>query len=214
MTRGQFIAAARVPLSLPEQSFGLWTIHRKFFQPKSMDRAMVGWPHQTILSRITDGTMHLPPGEIVMEDSTRELSRHLPIWISAHGRVLVTGLGLGCVVRGLVAKPNVDHIDVVEIDASIIRVVGAEFAASDRVTIHHGDALAFEFPAESRWDFAWHDLWTNGGDHLQSLHTKLFCRFRRQVAHQGAWAFPPMLARLMPWRPLGAPNHKRLRRAA
>jgi hypothetical protein len=50
--------------------------------------------------------------EVVMEDSPRELRRHLPIWMHAHGRVLVTGLGLGCVVRGLLASPHVEYIDV------------------------------------------------------------------------------------------------------
>jgi spermidine synthase len=50
-----------------------------------------------------------------MEDTLSELRRHTPIFMRAKGRLLVTGLGLG-VVRGLLAKPEVEHIDVVEID--------------------------------------------------------------------------------------------------
>jgi hypothetical protein len=34
---------------------------------------------------------------------------------------------LGCVVRGLLSKPEVERIDVVEIDGDILRVVGKEF---------------------------------------------------------------------------------------
>ena len=54
-------------------------------------------------------------------------SRHLPIWLSARGRVLVTGLGLGCVVRGLLASTCVTHVDCIEIDRYICLVVGEEF---------------------------------------------------------------------------------------
>jgi predicted membrane-bound spermidine synthase len=103
--------------------------------------------------------------------------------------VLVTGLGLGCVVRGLLAKPEVDHIDVVELDGAIIDVVGAEFAAEPRVTIHHHNALTF--PVEGRsWDVAWHDIWCERNDGLDMLHAKMIHHFADACPQQGAWAFP------------------------
>jgi hypothetical protein len=36
-----------------------------------------------------------------MNDFPQELKKHLDFVLRARGRVLVTGLGLGCVVRGL-----------------------------------------------------------------------------------------------------------------
>lgn len=208
MTPRQFLDAARVPRTLKPQTFGLWTIERlKDTQTPLAYMGWLGYPDYTLLRRVSLRTMHLEnSSEIVMEDSRRELSKHLPIWLAAHGRVLVTGLGLGCVVRGLLASSAVEHIDVVEIDPGIIRVVGAEFADNPRVTIHQGDALSVEFPTVQRWDFAWHDLWTDGPDHLQVLHSQLFLRFRDRTGQQGAWAFPRHVARLFPWRPLGAPR--------
>lgn len=197
----RLMRAARVPDSLQPQEFGLWRIQRQDFSELPSDvrpflQMNMGWLSQTVLRRITEATMHIEGGgEIVMEDSLNELRQHLPIWMVARGRVLITGLGLGCVVRGLLAKPEVEHVDVVEIDAGIIKVVGKEFSADPRVTIHHGDALSIDLPG--RWDFAWHDLWTESGSkpHLQFLHVALIGRFNKRVGRQGAWKFPKDIKR-------------------
>ncbi len=184
------------------QSFGDWTIERRKLD--GVAAYMVGFRSQTVLFRLTMATLHTPPGTIVMEDSAPELRKHLPIWMAAEGRVLVTGLGLGCVVRGLLAKPHVDHIDVVEIDTDIIRVIGPEFDAEPRVSIHRGDALTIKL--DGSWDFAWHDLWTEEGDGraLHLMHAKLLKRYQKRVRRQGAWAFPREFRHMMA-RGLGAP---------
>lgn len=190
--------AARVPHTLQPQKFGAWEIQRR----PLWGGAISDWADYTILTHPIKpdmGNMHRAGDDgmvqdVVMEDSILELRKHLPIWMAAYGDVLVTGLGLGCVVRGLLALPDVSHIDVVELDEDILRVVGAEFADNPRVTLHHGDATTCVFPPEKRWDFAWHDLWVDGDmPHLQVLHAMLFKKYRKQVRHQGAWAFPRFL---------------------
>lgn len=199
-TPQEFMEAARVPASLAEQEFGLWTITRAHVDSRVRQLLQeagdfeIGWPSLTMLWRLSMATMHRPPGEIVMEDSATELRRHLPIWMAGRGRVLVTGLGLGCVVRGLLLSPDVDQVDVVEIDPDIIDAVGAEFAGDSRVRIYRGDALAVEWPEGARWDAAWHDLWVDG-DGLQDLHLKLMAKYRKRTRYQGAWAFPRVAKR-------------------
>lgn len=195
MTPRDYLEAARVPHALRPQRFGHWIIERRGGElVELVERAElmdIGWPDYTILRRVTMAKLHLGDvaQEIVMEDSRQELRRHMPIWLAAHGRVLVTGLGLGCVVRGLLASPAVEHVDVVEIDAGIIRVVGTEFARNPRVKLHCGDALTYRFPPETRWDCAWHDLWTEaGGEALHLQHVELLHRFRDRCESQGAWA--------------------------
>ena len=209
MKARDFLEAARVPRSLAPQEFGVWRIERRKAPLDLLCRAAgrkpMGWTDYTLLFRLTEATMHLD-GDIVMEDSVAELQRHLPIWMAARGRVLVTGLGLGCVVRGLLASPKVSHVDVVEIDRKIIDVVGPEVAGS-RCTIHHADALTWEPPPDAAWDFAWHDLWCeDGGKHLQLLHADLFSRFYDAIPlrRQGAWAFPRTIGRRIGL--LGAPR--------
>jgi len=188
MTPSDYLAAARVPAALKPQAFGLWSILRHAV-PES-EASWIGWPTITLLRRVTEETLHVG-GEVVMEDSRRELARHLPIWLRARGRVLITGLGLGCVVRGLLANPAVDHIDVVEIDPDILRVVGPEFASNPRVSLRLGDALKVAWPAGTRWDCAWHDIWSaEGGSRLHVLHGRLLIRYFDQVDQQGAWMLP------------------------
>ena len=216
-TAQAFLAAARVPHSILPQKFGLWTIERR----KAADSILgelgdepygkVGWPDYTLLRRVTLASLHLELGEIVMEDSRQELRRHLPIWMAARGRVLKTGLGMGCVVRGLLLKPEVEHIDVVEIDADIIRVFGAEFVGKPRVTLHHADALDWD-PGGRRWDFAWHDIHSFDEEALQVKHGRLMVGFAGRAAKQGAWAFPREAHRAAHGCLLGSP--RRFGRAA
>lgn len=200
-----YLEAARVPAWVQPQSFGPWTIERRRAEESILHEFdAVGWPDYTLLRRVSVRTLHQDFGEVVMEDSIRELRRHLPIWMTAYGRVLVTGLGLGCVVRGLLASPRVEHIDVIEIDPMIIGAIGVEFAQESRVSFYRGDALTIDLPG--CWEFAWHDLWTDGEVHLQRLHAQLFARFLTRCEHQGAWAFPREVSRLLPFRALGTPR--------
>jgi hypothetical protein len=205
MTPHDFIRAARVPNTLLPQEFGLWTIKRvraadvENPQLAAFVRLQLGgFDSYTLLYRLTDGTLHRPPGDVVMEDSLLELERHLPIWLAARGRVLITGLGLGCVVRGLLASPRVDHVDVVEIDPDIMRIVGAEFAGNPRVTLHQGDALTYDFGPETRWDCAWHDLYIDdSAADLHAAHVQLIHNYRERIPHQGAWQLPRWIKRIV-----------------
>lgn len=212
--REKFLRAARVPPDLHPQKFGLWTIERRAAPPRAVLEAagepdFIGFPSYTLLRRWREapGIDEDPfaaevrcgfTNEIVMEDSRRELLQHAPIWNVARGRVLVTGLGLGCVVRGLLASDHVTRVDVVELDSEILDVVGPEFAGEPRVELHHGDALKVKWPATTRWDFAWHDLWTDGPVHLQNLHVQLLKKYRKHVPRQGAWKLPRLVKRLVP----------------
>jgi len=201
MTAKEYISASRVPWGLfgPERDFAgdgcrIWTI-RQIQIKNPITYSLVGFESMTMLLcyNLKDwSTVNNP--ECVMEDSRTELSKHLPAIIAAHGNVLVTGLGLGCVVRGLLANSRVDHIDVVEKDSGILKVVGPEFADNPRVTLHHADAL--KFPVRGKhWDLAWHDLHVFG-DGLQLLHAKLMKKYRYHADKQGAWDYPREFAKV------------------
>ncbi len=201
----KYLRAARVPATLLPQEFGKWTIVRRIVDTAEA-RELLGVAEQTLLCRWSLAGLHLPWGEIVMDDSMPELRRHLPIWLAARGRVLKTGLGLGCVVRGLLINPAVEHVDVVEIDEDIIRICGAEFVDNPRVTIHHADATEWEYGART-WDFAWHDVHDNfEREHLALTHVKLIHRYSDRVPlqKQGAWALPREAKRLLGNQVLGA----------
>ena len=128
-------------------------------------------------------------GYTVMDDSERELKRLLQGVKHATGNVLKTGLGFGCFVRMCLTKPDVEHIDVIEIDGRIIEHFGAQFASNSRVTIHHADAFEFEINSR-KWDFAWHDIYTEGNEGLAHAHVRLIKRFLPHCKQQGAWQLP------------------------
>lgn len=140
-----------------------------------------------------------------MSDDEIELRRHLEFVLHARGRVLVTGLGLGCVVRGLAAVGAVESIDVVERDADVIHLVGPylwdPLTSEIPVRIHCADALDFvRRRRHRRWDFAWHDLWTDeaqGEEALPIVHQRLLLELRGRVGWQGAWAFPRDVRRVL-----------------
>jgi hypothetical protein len=107
-------------------------------------------------------------------------------------------------VRGLLAKPEVTHVDVVELDPVILDMVGPEFSDGDhRVSLHHGNALEFDWPADARWDYCWHDIWCEHGS-LDLLHVELLARFRDRCRWQGAWQLNRQIKRIWPDRLLGA----------
>lgn len=217
MTRGvhpELIAAMRASRIPAPQEGGLWYIQRASLSQWPLLVTFVGGlyaygdypelpPVTTSLCRWTEATLHEGQGECVMSDDPRELRKHLPIVLAAHGRVLVTGLGLGCVVRGLLARPQVQHVDVIEIDDDVLAMVAPSFAGEPRVTLHHGDALTFPWPAGTRWDFAWHDVW-NEHPNTQVIHARLLKQYQSMAAQQGAWGFPRWMKRRWPWALLDA----------
>lgn len=188
------------------QSRGPWSIIRQHIPPYiwkvgAFDEYPEIDPVMTSLCRWTPSTIDrfrkygVGNGESVMSDDPKELRKHFPILMQAKGRVLVSGLGLGCIVRGLHALPQVEHIDVVEIDTDILAMIIPTLPLCSRIHIHCGDALTFPWPAGTRWDYAWHDVWSEK-PHTQVLHMKLLVRYQRMAERQGAWGMPRHLHKL------------------
>ena len=69
-----------------------------------------------------------------------------------------------------------------------------------------GDALTLQACPSFKYDFAWHDIYTEGNEGLQKLHAELFVKYQPFAKIQGAWAFPREFARRWPFPLLGAPN--------
>src|SRR6185369_8969082 len=95
----------------------------------------------TYLRFLTDKTLYSEhPGAVVMEDTPFELRTHLGFVMRAHGRVLITGLGLGCVIRGLLENPKVEHVTCIENSKDVLKLV-APYMPTERLEIVEADAL-------------------------------------------------------------------------
>ena len=194
--RDSFLSAMSADC-IPEGRSGPWYILKRLFPiPTSSVRAdkEVTLPagEYTFLYRWTEDTWaNEPPGVVVMEDTPFELSTHLGFILQAHGKVLVTGLGLGCVVRGLLANQNVKHVTCIENSKDVLKLV-APHMPKRRLTIIEADARAWTAENRKPFDCAWHDLWTDrskGEPHLDAWHTEILINCRGTVKRQGAWAF-------------------------
>jgi spermidine synthase len=110
------------------------------------------------------------------------------------GRVLIHGLGLGMIVKFALAQANVTHVDVVELERDVINLVGRHYE-DERLTIHHGDAMKYEWPPEAGWSVVWHDIWGDfqpgNLEEMDFLHR----RFAARCEWQGSWSQDHLLAR-------------------
>lgn len=191
--------------NIPEGDSGLW-----FITKTNLPEAVASVRHAqnvivppgtyTHLYRITDSTLHLnPPGEAVMEDTPFELQTHLGFVLNAQGKVLVTGLGLGCVIRGLLVNPNVQHITCIENSRDVLRLV-RPYMPEERLTIIEADAVAWTAQNQETFDCAWHDVWTDrDGEepHLDHWHAKMLMNCRMTIRCQGAWSFDKGIKKLL-----------------
>lgn len=183
--------------SIPAASSGLWYIHKIILdEPVESDyrgkSVVVPVGTYTFLRCLTESTLHrIPPGEVVMEDTRFELQTHFGFVMQAYGRVLVTGLGLGCVIRGLLKNPSVERVVCIEKSKDVLKLVEPHIQ-DDRLKIINADALEWSANNKDKFDCAWHDLWTNrdnGEHHLDFLHAKVIAACRHNVTKQGAWGF-------------------------
>lgn len=130
-------------------------------------------------------------GVLWMSDTDAEFRDHLtPIHVAdrfARGRGLVHGLGMGCLLGAWLDV--LDHVDVVESDERICRLIGKwyEDEYPGKVTIHHADAYTWRAPKGSHWNVVWHDIWPSlSSDNLPEMAT-LHRRYGSRCDWQGSW---------------------------
>jgi hypothetical protein len=87
----------------------------------------------------------------------------------AHGKVLVLGLGLGYYPFVVAQKNNVEKVDIVEIEPTIIQLfqkhILPQFEQKEKIKVIKADAFAFlDAVKEGDYDFVFADIWENQFD--------------------------------------------------
>lgn len=194
--KDELLKAMRADM-IPAAWSGVWFVEKMHIPehritPRKGKMVVLPAGDYTYLRRLTDSTLYKnQPGEVVMEDTPFELATHVGFIREAFGSVLVGGLGLGCVLRGLLTNPRVEHITCIENSKDVLKLV-APHMPTDRLTIVEADMLVWAKANTEKFDCGWYDLWTNadhGEPHLDVWHAQLFVSLYRTVKHQGAWAF-------------------------
>jgi spermidine synthase len=171
---------------IPEGQSGDYRIeHFSVSEDRSRQTAIRAWRDEYVPAG--DYTRLMRRGTVVMSDTPMEMRTNWPIISAARGRVLINGLGIGMVLQRILAKPEVEHVVVVEISDDVIKLVGPSFAGDSRVTIIHADALEYAPPSGERFDVVWHDIWDDVcSDNLPDMR-KLHRRYGKRSAWQASW---------------------------
>lgn len=96
-------------------------------------------------------------GAFSMCDAPFVLRNYVPFLESVAGDVLLTGLGLGCLVHGLLARPAVRSVTVLEWDEDVIALAGPA-VRHPRVRLLRADAFTWTPPPGVAFDAAMLDL--------------------------------------------------------
>ncbi len=177
--------------TVPDGKRGPWTIDR--FSLTEKQACMYNLGHmRTPEIWLAAGTYarlcHRDRG-VVMSNTPMEVRTNLEAYRRATGRVLVNGLGLGMLLEGILSKPDVTYVRVIEVDAQVIRLVAPHFASDPRVEVIHANALEYRPAKGERFDYAWHDIWDSIGEDNLPVMAALGRRYNKRVAAaQGFWA--------------------------
>lgn len=126
-------------------------------------------------------------GQLMMSNTPMERASNGWIIKWGQGRILINGLGLGCVLTALLKKPEVKEVWVVENNPDVIKLVWPTFKDDPRVKLIEADALKYMPPKGEMFDYVWHDIWpTITTDNLPEM-TKLHRRYARRCKHQESW---------------------------
>lgn len=138
---------------LPSGTCGDWEIRRAVVSPGVCGAFPVG--------TYTELYRNLPDGgtQRVMMDEPAEIAEHRRFYDVAHGRVLITGLGLGMIAAWVAAKPVVHSVTVIEKNADVIALVAPHFPPAIAAKIRILQADAYEWIQDGDYDAIWHDCW-------------------------------------------------------
>lgn len=137
-----------------------------------------------------------------MSDTTAERKDHAvavaQIHLSKAERVLINGLGLGMVLQAALTYDHVKHVDVVERDERVVKLIGPHYQTDPRVNIIHEDAYEqmhrWSNGPRLRWDVAWSDIWPSiDSDNLPGMD-RLHGYYRKRSRWHGMWGRKECLA--------------------
>lgn len=127
-------------------------------------------------------------GNVIMSDTPDEIADLYEFRRHATGKVLINGLGLGIAAKMALAKPEVWHVTIIEIDQEVIDLVAPTLNEDhNRLQIHCEDAYKWKPGRGERWGTIWHDIWDDiCADNLGGMK-RLHRKYGRHCDWQGSW---------------------------
>lgn len=144
-------------------------------------------------------------GALWMSDTSAERRDHLDAAMHISGtlgapaeRVLIGGLGLGCILRVALLTEGCREVDVVEVDADVLALVGPTYLAMAEergveLRLHEVDLYEQTWPKGTRWDVAWFDIWQHLCTDDLADHARLARSYARRTGWYGCWGHELLL---------------------
>ncbi len=197
---------------IPEKEFGDWRIDSSVFSEFQSATDKLKLLH----SPLSFPETYVPPGwykrlcmieekSIMMSNTWAEIGGHYELFMGAHGRVLMNGLGLGIAAWVVDKLPEVEEIVVQEIDQEIIDAVMPTLQAhSTKVSVFRTDAWN-GLAGNDSYNYIWHDIWpTYTPENIQEFND-IRCLYREYIENpkeqlecQGCWS--EELSHAIKWR--------------
>lgn len=98
-------------------------------------------------------------GEVVMSDTSMEKRTNKYFCYTAHGDVLIGGLGIGMIIMAIQDKPAVRSITVLEKHQEVIELVARQLPFNDKVHIIKADVFAWKPAKGQKFDCIYMDIW-------------------------------------------------------
>lgn len=122
-------------------------------------------------------------GQVMMSNTSMEVRSNARFVRQAHGRVLIAGLGLGMILQGILPKPEVKDVTVIESSADVIALV-EPYIRHAKLSVIHDDIFILKPRRGERWNSIYFDIWpTICLDNLDEI-VRLHRRFGRYLDRQ------------------------------
>lgn len=122
-------------------------------------------------------------GSVWMTDAEYEWRTNQSAVSAAVGDVLIAGLGIGFILRPMLAKAGVSSITVIERDADVIALVAPHFPS---VRVIEADAYTWT-PPKKAFDCVYLDIWQNVPNADDWEDIKRLKRKYRAALRKGGW---------------------------
>jgi spermidine synthase len=100
-------------------------------------------------------------GMTTMSDTRMERESNREFVVSAHGRVLIAGLGLGMILWPLMKKSLVGKVTVVELNPNVIKLVEPWVPKDPRIKVIRGNIFTWKPKKSRRYNTIYFDIWSN-----------------------------------------------------
>jgi hypothetical protein len=172
-------------ISISEGICGDWSISKFVVGDKEAMSSMFAYRSRYVPKGTYTKLCHKVRG-VVMSDTPAEMRDHSYAVYKATGSVLINGLGIGMVLKNILAKPDVTDVTVIELEQDVIDLVAHHYQ-DPRLTIICADAYEWKPPKGKRYNMVWHDIWDAICSDNLKLMEKLHRKYGRICDWQGSW---------------------------